>query len=102
RTFVAATRQSRWTRPTSRNTRATLASSENWAGPRSELRPASPQVPGSGAAYASGFAYEPGDAGTGDTPVRRGRVPTNPVVPPTSGPPATLTPVVYSNSIDRR
>ena len=44
--------------PVNRNTRATLASSENCCGPRIELRPAFPH-PAGGVAYAAAFAYEP-------------------------------------------
>ncbi len=78
-TFVAARRHSSVQRLPSLNTRETLMSSENCAGPRIELRPALPQVPGTGVVNAAALAYEPGVVGALGMPVRVGRMPTTPV-----------------------
>ena len=58
RMFVAVRRHSSVSRRGKRNTRAKFISNEDVEGPRIELRLASPQVPGAGAANAAGFAYE--------------------------------------------
>src|SRR5690348_10715374 len=72
RTLVASTRQSKLRRSPQGNDRPSPRFSENWAGPRMELRPASPQLPAAGAAYAEGFAYRPPLPST-VAPVRLGR-----------------------------
>src|SRR5262245_12453944 len=78
-TLVARLRHSKVVLRRSRKTRETLASSPNCAGPRIEVRPASPHDPGAGVAYAAGFAYVPAGAGSNGVPVNWGRIPTNPV-----------------------
>ena len=74
-TFVAVSRASSVNRRGKRNTRATFMSNEDVEGPRIELRPALPHVPGAGAVNAAGFAYEPLSTGTIGSPVSDGRTP---------------------------
>src|SRR5579862_2422211 len=75
-TLVAETRHSTFVLPRNRKTRAMLASRPTCAGPRIEFRPALPQEPAAGVAYAAGFAYAPAGAGRVGMPVSSGRIPT--------------------------
>src|SRR6185437_16459930 len=59
--------------------RCSEASSENWRGPRIELRPASPQLPAAGKVYAAGLRKRPPELSATGAPVRSGRTPVNPV-----------------------
>src|SRR5688500_13653189 len=81
-TFVASIRKSMLTRSPTRKVRATEAFIENWDGPVMKFRGALPHSPVAGAVNAAMLAYDVSTVGSGDTPVRLGRVvPMMPVRP---------------------